>query len=611
MFSPPSVQAPAEEKLLCHCYVRALAMLPRPVRPWALVLGMCLPLLLPVTGIRVPTSAAGPRAPAPAIAGLSKDAFPSAAETPRLASTRGSTMMPLPSRTKRRSPLPPQDTRVAAVCDAPPDGAIDTAELYTHAKRLLQLHRYGEAAEVLTRLTRLTPDDGRVWIKLMTIHKRARRLKNADATIRDGIKACPENARLRQALADLCRERRQFAEARTHFKKAMELEPTLASVYDSWGRMEAHLGKHAVAASLYERGLELQTTARLCHALGVLLDTQGQPERARETLRRGLSLPNEMANPQLLHALGMLEVRARNLGAARGHFLSAIKEHPSFTKAYLSLGQLEERLGNRQAARRHYEAGATAKQPNGALGAVQLWQSWARMEQRLGRDRYALSLFKRAHARFPEDSQLLVEWAKLAGEQPDSSSQALARDLFSQVTDGKKPTLSSPYAFQCAAALEVRTEQPDAARALFERGAALPAAEGKAKEQRVPLLHAWAVFEWRQGDPRQARKLFVAAEEEAAGECGWLFQWRASFEADVGNMLVARHYYARAVNKSPLDTSAWGMWAELEAQLGNSERAETLSRHSQVMATQALLQNSLPGTRRTTHPLAPADLYHK
>ena len=585
-------------------------MLPRPVRPWALVLGMCLPLLLPVTGLRVPTSAAGPRAPAPAIAGLSKDAFPSTAETPRLASTRGSTMMPLPSRTKRRSPLPPQDTRIAAVCDAPPDGAIDTAELYTHAKRLLQLHRYGEAAEVLTRLTRLTPDDGRVWIKLMTIHKRARRLKNADATIRDGIKACPENARLRQALADLCRERRQFAEARTHFKKAMELEPTLASVYDSWGRMEAHLGKHAVAASLYERGLELQTTARLCHALGVLLDTQGQPERARETLRRGLSLPNEMANPQLLHALGMVEVRARNLGAARGHFLSAIKEHPSFTKAYLSLGQLEERLGNRQAARRHYEAGATAKQPNGALGAVQLWQSWARMEQRLGRDRYALSLFKRAHARFPEDAQLLTEWAKLAGEQPDASTQALARDLFAQLTDGKRD-LSSPYAFQCAAALEVRTEQPDAARALFERGAALPAAEGKAKEQRVPLLHAWAVFEWRQGDPRQARKLFVAAEEEAAGECGWLFQWRASFEADVGNMLVARHYYARAVNKSPLDTSAWGMWAELEAQLGNSERAETLSRHSQVMATQALLQNSLPGTRRTTHPLAPADLYHK
>merc|ERR1719171_2120657 len=100
----------------------------------------------------------------------------------------------------------------------------------------------------------------------------------------------------------------------------MRLEPGLASGYDSWGRMEAYLGQHARAASLYEKGLELQKTARLCHALGVLLDTQGQSSRARQVLRAGLKLPNEASNPQLLHALGVLEVRAGDHGAARSLF---------------------------------------------------------------------------------------------------------------------------------------------------------------------------------------------------------------------------------------------------------------------------------------------------
>ena len=63
------------------------------------------------------------------------------------------------------------------------------------------------------------------------------------------------------------------------------------------------------------------------------------------------------------------------------------------------VGQLEERLGNKAAARRHYEAGATARQPNGKTGAVQLWQSWARMEQRLGEARTALRLYERARSR--------------------------------------------------------------------------------------------------------------------------------------------------------------------------------------------------------------------
>ena len=50
------------------------------------------------------------------------------------------------------------------------------------------------------------------------------------------------------------------------------------------------------------------------------------------------------------------------------------------------------------------------------------------------------------------------------------------------------------------------------------------------------------------------------------------------------------------------------MWAEFEQRQGDTERAEMLLKHAQVMETQALLQDSIGGTRRG-NPLAPADLY--
>ena len=61
------------------------------------------------------------------------------------------------------------------------------------------------------------------------------------------------------------------------------------------------------------------------------------------------------------------------------------------------------------------------------MGAVQLWQSWARMEVRLGRPRKALTLYRRATSLFSEDEQLLVGWAKLEAEHGD---QETARKTF-------------------------------------------------------------------------------------------------------------------------------------------------------------------------------------
>lgn len=184
------------------------------------------------------------------------------------------------------------------------------------------------------------------------------------------------------------------------------------------GRMESYLGRGAVAASLIARGIAIRPTARLYHALAVLQDTRGMADEARAACVAGLELPDEAGNPQLLHALGMIETRAGRTREARNSFVRALEANPSFTMAYLTLGQLEEQLGNHEAARRHYSHGATTRQPAergvpaGQRGAVQLWQAWARLERRLGKPEAALRLFQRAARWYANDEMLITEWAK-------------------------------------------------------------------------------------------------------------------------------------------------------------------------------------------------------
>ena len=80
-------------------------------------------------------------------------------------------------------------------------GAVEV--LAAQADRLLQMHRYRDAIKVLERLSKATPEDGRVWMQLSQGYKRSRRMRDAEAAVRRGIEACPQNARLRQALGEL------------------------------------------------------------------------------------------------------------------------------------------------------------------------------------------------------------------------------------------------------------------------------------------------------------------------------------------------------------------------------------------------------------------------
>ena len=291
------------------------------------------------------------------------------------------------------------------------------------------------------------------------------------------------------------------------------------------------------------------------------------------------------------------------------------------------------------------------KRQGGGRGTVQLWQAWARVEASLGQRAHAERLYERACKYYPRDAELPLQWGKMCaaeaarlraalaaaevGVDPIDAREAAAAEDDNEEAAGEAPLgaaaargeqmgvaravdelegragrlfaravalpSATPYTFQCAASLEEQRGKPEAARALFEKG--VDACKGESGAL-VRALHAWAAAEWRAGELRRARALFERAQEAATEPCGWLLQWHAQFEADCGRLAVARHYYARAVNAQPLESSAWRLWADLEEGAGNAKLAETLAIRAREADTEACLLEGAGGGGAGAQPSA-------
>ena len=248
------------------------------------------------------------------------------------------------------SPLTIADVSAAAALGAvpspgvvePPTASVES--LFERAAHLEQIGQHEEAISTLKSIAKMTPGDGKVWMKLMNAHKRRGQLELAERAVAAGIDANPSNARLQQARADICRTQKRFPEAAKHFRRAMELDESLASVYDpgadggapaprpspraaprrpapsaardakrpSPSAFFAGAARQPLGGGALPEGLALQPTARLYHALGVLRTAAARP--TPRAPRSDLALPGGTPTPAAPRVGGM-EVRA---GERRG-----------------------------------------------------------------------------------------------------------------------------------------------------------------------------------------------------------------------------------------------------------------------------------------------------
>ena len=125
--------------------------------------------------------------------------------------------------------------------------------LYQRAVRAARRRKFDEARQLYEQVAERNPKEGRVWIRLAQLYSHTRRYRGGELVLRHGLKLNRGNAVLRQALGDYMRVTYgKWDEAREHYRQAMALNRSLASVYDAWGRMETSLGNPKLAATLFQ-----------------------------------------------------------------------------------------------------------------------------------------------------------------------------------------------------------------------------------------------------------------------------------------------------------------------------------------------------------------------
>lgn len=446
--------------------------------------------------------------------------------------------------------------------------------LYETAKTEEKSGHVDDALNLYNTLVTLHPTNGRAWVRYATLLHQQGDTHGARSVLKNALTHNPANAILWQTWADFEKLDGNYATARRLFSRAQNSNRHLASVYHSWGAMEYKLGNIPDARRLYVQGLKsCPTSTRLYHALGILEDKTGNSDVARIIFTKGLKVESD--NAHLHHALGVLEYRAGKIPAARECFSRAIRVDPRHTLSWLSFALLEEFEGNRDLARKYYAKGAAIS----SRSAVQIWQAWARMEEKAGDITRALELYKKAVNKYPQDAMLYCSWGKLVENRGDIDK---ARQLFVQ---GLRIDQTKAYLWQSLALLEQRQFDLPRAREIFLNGVE----QSKGKET-AALIHAWAAMEWEDGAIEKARELFKQAVS-VDGNCAWLWLWFARFELSQDNISIARHYISRSINLDPTDGSPWRVWAELERSAGDEDRAKFMfKRAAELESSRELFQ---------------------
>jgi HemY protein len=244
------------------------------------------------------------------------------------------------------------ERRDAYLARAAASAEDDVARIVTEAELLLESQRHAEALELLKRLPRRhtaalrlelkAQQQARNWEQVLELTEALRRRNALDATQAEQV--------------------RRYALAENLKRKALDTR----ALEEAWGRVSATdrgdrrvaaaaarcfvaLGgcdkAHRIIEDALEAGWDSELVALYAECEGG--DTVKRIERAEAWLGRH---PDDAA---LLLTLGRLCASQGLWGKAQSYLEASLAIEPTYS-AYLALARLHERLGNAEAARRHY-----------------------------------------------------------------------------------------------------------------------------------------------------------------------------------------------------------------------------------------------------------------
>jgi Flp pilus assembly protein TadD len=152
------------------------------------------------------------------------------------------------------------------------------------------------------------------------------------------------------------------AEAVSHFRNALRINPTDGKAYLSLGAALSGLGAERESRFAYEQALRFgQQSAEAHYNLGVLLAGQGNAGEAERHYREAIRIDPGLADAY--NNLAMIDYARGDYGEAEALLSRALQLNPRDELAHLNLGSLKQLQGNRDEAAAHYRA-ALALRPD-------------------------------------------------------------------------------------------------------------------------------------------------------------------------------------------------------------------------------------------------------
>ncbi len=272
--------------------------------------------------------------------------------------------------------------------------------------------------------------------------------------------------------------------------------------------------------------------------------------------------PNDEQTNWKVSTLSMadLEVRARDMPAARVHFEAHLKACPADVNAWLEWARAEDRLDRPAGGAERVLSRAVAC----ATDDERLWTTWARMARNRSGIDAAVTVLEAAKLACPNSVELCMARAAIEAE---LCGIIAARPLYKEAV---QLDVTNAKTYLTWAVREERAGNVGIARKIFEK-----AAKSVPKKKAVKLYSAFAALEGRVRNLDKARFLYMrASEADPVDKVVW--QAWGTLEAKAGNIGRARQLFERGVLVDPAYAPTWQAWGLLEARARNTDRARTL-----------------------------------
>eukprot|EP00887_Chlorella_sp_A99_P008038 scaffold12.g8038.t1 len=330
----------------------------------------------------------------------------------------------------------------------------------------------------------------------------------------------------------------------------------------AWGVYEAGRGRHDSARNLLRQAVERGSGAPAYNALGKLEERAGDLGAAAKLYRAAVAAnPRHAAeiNPRhapVYAAWALMEWRRGRYAAAKALFTrgeEAAEPHAPLLAAH---AKMEAQRRNLPRARRLYRRALEAD-PRHAQSYVGLGQ----LEARAGNVAAAAQWYQRGLALHPRSVHLLTSRAHLAAQGRDPGAAAAAWEAVLAVEPAN--------GHACLALGELHEQEgrlQEAAR-LYKQGT------GCRDDKSALLCHA-ALAELRSffGDEGGARAAFRAGAAACRPNARYYRSW-AALEKRAGQLQAAADLFRKAVMASPTDDRSWLQWGLLERRRGRPDAA--------------------------------------